>query len=105
MLAVTIGHVGHTFLEKSGAVEGGSDTAHCTDSGCGVCLVHLTRFVFLKKGHHFLNALFAYKAQAKVACKVEKSKHKVRIVKSISCQVLRCNIARQRSLRGGINAG
>jgi hypothetical protein len=39
LLAVTIGHVGHTFLEKSGAVEGGSDTAHCTDSGCGVCLV------------------------------------------------------------------
>ena len=28
LLAVTIGHVGHTFLEKSGAVEGGSDTAH-----------------------------------------------------------------------------
>ena len=67
--------------------------------------VHLTRFVFLKKGHHFLNALLAYKAQAKVAGKVAKSKHKVRIIKSISCQVLRCNIARQRSLRGGINAG
>jgi hypothetical protein len=28
LLAVTIGHVGHTFLEKSGAVEGGSDTSH-----------------------------------------------------------------------------
>jgi hypothetical protein len=28
LLAVTIGHVGHTFLEKSGAIEGGSDTAH-----------------------------------------------------------------------------
>jgi hypothetical protein len=28
LLAVAIGHVGHTFLEKSGAVEGGSDTAH-----------------------------------------------------------------------------
>jgi hypothetical protein len=28
LLAVTIGHVGHTFLEKSGAVEGGSDMAH-----------------------------------------------------------------------------
>ena len=28
LLAVTIGHLGHTFLEKSGAVEGGSDTAH-----------------------------------------------------------------------------
>ena len=41
--------------------------------------VHLTRFVFLKKGHHFLNALFAYKAQAKVAGKIAKSKHKVRI--------------------------
>jgi hypothetical protein len=27
-LAVTIGHLGHTFLEKSGAIEGGSDTAH-----------------------------------------------------------------------------
>ena len=28
LMAVTIGHLGHTFLEKSGAVEGGSDTAH-----------------------------------------------------------------------------
>jgi hypothetical protein len=28
LLAVTMGHLGHTFLEKSGAVEGGSDTAH-----------------------------------------------------------------------------
>ena len=28
LLAVTIGHVGHAFLEKSGAVEGSSDTAH-----------------------------------------------------------------------------
>jgi hypothetical protein len=28
MLAATIGHLGHTFLEKSGAVETGSDTAH-----------------------------------------------------------------------------
>ena len=39
LLSVSIAHLGHTFLEKSGAVEGGSDTAHCTDSGCGVCLV------------------------------------------------------------------
>ena len=28
LLAVTIGQLGHTFLEKSGAVEVGSDTAH-----------------------------------------------------------------------------
>jgi hypothetical protein len=28
LLAVTIGHLGHTFLEKSGAVEGSSDMAH-----------------------------------------------------------------------------
>ena len=28
LLAVTIGHVGHTFLEKSGVVEGSSDTTH-----------------------------------------------------------------------------
>ena len=28
LLAVTIGHLGHTFLEKSGAVEGGSQMAH-----------------------------------------------------------------------------
>jgi hypothetical protein len=28
LLAVTIGHVGHTFLKKSGAVEGGSVTTH-----------------------------------------------------------------------------
>ena len=28
LMAVTIGHLGHTFLEKSGAVEGGSDMAH-----------------------------------------------------------------------------
>ena len=28
LLAVTIGHVRHTFLGKSGAVEGGSVTAH-----------------------------------------------------------------------------
>jgi hypothetical protein len=28
LLAVTIGHLGHTFLEKSGAVEGGSNMAH-----------------------------------------------------------------------------
>jgi hypothetical protein len=28
LLAVTMGHLGHTFLEKSGAVEGGSETAH-----------------------------------------------------------------------------
>jgi hypothetical protein len=28
LLAVAIGHLGHTFLEKSGAVEGGSDMAH-----------------------------------------------------------------------------
>jgi hypothetical protein len=28
MLAVTIGHLGHTFLEKTGVVEGGADTAH-----------------------------------------------------------------------------
>jgi hypothetical protein len=28
LMAVTIGHLGHTFLEKSGAVEGGSDMTH-----------------------------------------------------------------------------
>jgi hypothetical protein len=28
LLAVTIGQLGHIFLEKTGAVEGGSDTAH-----------------------------------------------------------------------------
>jgi hypothetical protein len=28
LLAATITHLGHTFLEKSGAVEGGADTAH-----------------------------------------------------------------------------
>jgi hypothetical protein len=28
LLAATIGHLGHVFLEKSGAVETGSDTAH-----------------------------------------------------------------------------
>jgi hypothetical protein len=28
LLAATISHLGHTFLEKSGAIEGGSDTAH-----------------------------------------------------------------------------
>jgi hypothetical protein len=28
LLAVTIGHLGHTFLEKSGAVEGGSYMTH-----------------------------------------------------------------------------
>jgi hypothetical protein len=28
LLAVTMGHLGHTFLEKSGTVEGGSDMAH-----------------------------------------------------------------------------
>ena len=28
LLAVTIGHVGHTFLEKSGAIAGDFDTAH-----------------------------------------------------------------------------
>src|SRR5271167_3099289 len=32
-------------------------------------LVRLTCFVFLKKGHHFFNALLAYKAQPKVAGK------------------------------------
>jgi hypothetical protein len=68
-------------------------------------LVRLTCFVFLKKGHHFFNALLAYKAQPKVAGEVAKSKRKVRIIKSTSCQFLRCNIARQRSLRGGINPG
>ena len=68
-------------------------------------LVHLTCFVFLKKGHHFFNAVLAYKAQPKVAGKVAKSKRKVRIFKSTSCQFLRYNIARQRSLRGGINPG
>ena len=28
LLAVTIAHLGHVFLEKSGAIEGDSDTAH-----------------------------------------------------------------------------
>jgi hypothetical protein len=28
LLAATMLHLGHTFIEKSGAVEGGSDTAH-----------------------------------------------------------------------------
>jgi hypothetical protein len=28
LLAITIGHLGQIFLEKSGAIEGGSDTAH-----------------------------------------------------------------------------
>jgi hypothetical protein len=28
LLAVTISHLGHVFLEKSGAIEAGSDTAH-----------------------------------------------------------------------------
>jgi hypothetical protein len=28
LLAATIAHLGHVFLEKSGAIEGGSDTAH-----------------------------------------------------------------------------
>jgi hypothetical protein len=28
LLAVTMGHLGHTFLEKSGTVEAGSDMAH-----------------------------------------------------------------------------
>jgi hypothetical protein len=68
-------------------------------------LFRLTCFVFLKKCHQFFNALLAYKTQPKVAGKVAKSKRKVRIIKSTSCQFLRCNIARQRSLRGGINPG
>ena len=28
MLAFTMAHVGHAFLEKTGAIEGGSSTAH-----------------------------------------------------------------------------
>jgi hypothetical protein len=28
LLAVSIAHLGHTFLEKSGAIEGDSGTAH-----------------------------------------------------------------------------
>jgi hypothetical protein len=28
LLAATIAHLGHAFLEKSGAIEGGSNTAH-----------------------------------------------------------------------------
>jgi hypothetical protein len=28
LLSVSIAHLGHTFLEKSGAIEGGSSTAH-----------------------------------------------------------------------------
>jgi hypothetical protein len=28
LLAITIAHLGHVFLEKSGAIEGDSDTAH-----------------------------------------------------------------------------
>jgi hypothetical protein len=28
MLAFTMAHVGHVFLEKIGAIEGGSSTAH-----------------------------------------------------------------------------
>jgi hypothetical protein len=28
LLAEAIGHIGHAFLEKSGAIEGGSDTTH-----------------------------------------------------------------------------
>jgi hypothetical protein len=67
--------------------------------------VRLTCFGFLQKGHHFFNALLAYKAQPKVAGKVTKSKREVRIIKNTACQFLRCNIARQRSLRGGINPG
>jgi hypothetical protein len=67
--------------------------------------VRLTCFVFLQKGHHFFNALLANKAQPKVAGKVTKSKREVRIIKSTACPFLRCNIARQRSPRGGINPG
>ncbi len=28
LLATTVAHLGHAFLEKSGAIEGGSETAH-----------------------------------------------------------------------------
>ena len=64
-----------------------------------------TCLVFLQKAHHFINALLANKVQPKVTGKVAKSKREARIIESTARLFLRCNIAGQPGLRGGINLG
>ena len=66
---------------------------------CQTCLV------FLQKAHHFINVPLAYKVKSKVAGKVAKCEREARVIESTTRLFLRCNIAGQRSLRGGINPG